>query len=142
MRSTEGERENEPVQQEATVQESTLQEPTSREETSNIILRVSGTEGVEYEGTYSTREESHTVEGIVGSEPTDYDANVKGVDKANFVAVFRKTQPSEGVLRGRLVADGQVIADSATSAQLGEVTLKWPSQEETEPKGTTLPGEP
>jgi hypothetical protein len=134
-----GEQKNEPVQEEPTVRETTIQEPTE-ETPSNVMVRVSGTPGTDYQGTYSTSSESQTVEGNVGAEPTDYDANVENVDKSTLTAVFRKTQPGGGTLKVGIIADGEVIAESATSAEYGEVSVKWPSQE-SELKGTTLPGE-
>jgi len=142
--SDEGEQANEPAQEETTaqeeptVQEATVGQPTG-EAPSNVALRVSGTPGTAYEGTYNTREEIRTVQGIVADEPTDYDANIEGVDEATLTAVFQKTQPGAETLKVEIVSDDQVIAGSATAAEFGEVTVKWPS--ETEPKGTMLPTE-
>ena len=141
--SDEGDQANEPTQEESAVEETTVEETTVGEPAGgapgNVALRVSGTPGVAYEGTYNTREEVQTVEGTVGDEPTDYDANVEGVDEATLTAVFRKTQPGGETLKVEIVSDDQVIAESATAADLGEVTVKWPSQDA--PKGTTLPAE-
>ena len=134
----EDEQENEPAQEESTVQETTVGQPTG-EAPGNVVLRVSGTPGTAYEGTYNTREEIRTVEGLVGDEPTDHDANIEGVDEATLTAVFQKTQPGGETLKVEIVSDDQVIAGSATAAEFGEVTVKWPS--ETEPKGTILPTE-
>lgn len=136
--SDEGDQANEPTREETTVEETTVGEPAGGAP-GNVVLRVSGTPGVAYEGTYNTREEVHTVQGTVGDEPTDYDANVAGVDEATLTAVFRKTQPGGETLKVEIVSDNQVIAESATAAELGEVTVKWPSQDA--PKGTTLPAE-
>jgi hypothetical protein len=136
----EGEQKNEPVQEEPTGRDTTIQQTTG-ETPSNVVVRVSGTPGTAYQGSYSTSSEVQTVDGTVGDEPTDYDANVKDVDKSTLTAVFRKTQSGdEGTLQVGIVSDGEVIAESATSAELGEVSVKWPSQE-SELKGTTLPGE-
>jgi hypothetical protein len=137
--SGEGDQANEPTQEEeSTVQDTTVGEPAGGAP-GNVALRVSGTPGVTYEGTYNTRAEVQTVAGTVGDEPTDYDANVEGVDEATLSAVFRKTQPGGETLKVEIVSDNQVIAESATAAELGEVTVKWPSQDA--PKGTTLPAE-
>jgi hypothetical protein len=138
----EGEQESKiSAQEESTVQESTVGEPTGKAQ-GNVVVRVSGTQGVGYEGTYNTREEIQTVDGTVGTEPTDYDANVEGLEDATLTAVFRKTEPGGGTLKVGILSDDQVIAESATSAEYGEVTVKWPSQNPSEHKGTTLPGEP
>jgi hypothetical protein len=131
-----GEQENEPAPQE----EPTVQEPTRETPSNNVMVRVSGTEGTDYQGTYSTSSEVQTAEGTLGTEPIDYNANVKDVDKSTLTAVFRKTQPGGGTLKVGILSDGEVIAEGATSAELGEVSVKWPSQE-SELKGTTLPGE-
>ena len=130
----EGQQKNEPTQEEPTVRETTGEAP------SNVVVRISGTPGTDYEGTYSTSSEVQTVSGTIGPEPTDYDANVKDVDKSTLTAVFRKPQSGGGTLKVEIVADGEVIAGSETSAELGEVSVKWPSQE-SGLKGTTLPGE-
>lgn len=139
---SQGEQENETVAQgESSVQDTTVREPTG-EAPGNVVVRVSGTQGVSYEGTYNTREEIRTVDGTVGTEPTDYDANVEGIEDATLTAVFRKTQPGEGTLKVGILSDDKVVTESATSAEYGEVTVKWPSQNPSEHKGTTLPGEP
>lgn len=135
----EGQREDASVQGGPTVRGGTTQKTTGGAP-NNVVVRVSGTQGTAYEGSYSTSSEVQTVDGTVGAEPTDYDANVEDVDKSTLTAVFRKTQAGGGTLKVGIVSDGENIAESATSAEFGEVSVKWPSQD-SELKGTTLPGE-
>ena len=98
---------------------------TTGDAASDVIMRVSGTPGTVYAGGYGTMEETQSVSGILGTEPTDYEeVKVKGEDE--IAAVFRKTQPGdEGTLKVELLVEREVVAEGETSEQLGRVNINW-----------------
>lgn len=102
---------------------------TTGNEASDVIVMVSGTPGTVYSGGYGTMEETQSVSGILGTEPTYYEeVKVKGEDE--LAAVFRKTQPGdEGTLKVEFLVDGEVVAEGETSEQLGRVNVNWSLQE-------------
>lgn len=94
-------------------------------ENRNVMVRVSGTEGTAYSGTYGTDQEVREAEGVVEAEPRDYDLG--NVDFGDFDeevnAVFRKTETGRGNLRMEILVDGEPIAVEETNEELGEVEL-------------------
>ncbi len=129
----EGEREDEPAR------ESAVQETTEEAAARGVVVRVSGTEGTSYQGTYGTPEEVQTVEGTIGAGPTDYEVNVEGVEESALTAVFRKPRiDDEGTLRVQILDNGQVVAEGETIEEFGEVNINWPSQQEPAELGVFL----
>lgn len=104
--------------------------PARPEEATNVVVRVSGTEGVAYSGNYGTLEgPAEIVDDTVGAEPTDYEVQVQeGVSDGVF-ASFRKTEPGQGELRVQIVADEKVVVESRTLAELGAADAAWLPQE-------------
>jgi hypothetical protein len=130
----EGEQEaNEPTRE--TVEETTV-EGTAE---SGVVVRVSGTPGTTYSGTYGTAAEVQAVDdATVGTEPTDYEVgNIGGAgDRLN--TSFSKTELGGEILEVEIVVDGEPVARGETSAELGVATASWTPegtlQEETLPK--------
>jgi hypothetical protein len=57
--------------------EADIDVPASPEEATNVVVRVSGTEGVAYSGNYGTLEgPAEIVDDAIGAEPTDYEIEV------------------------------------------------------------------
>jgi hypothetical protein len=102
----------------------------------NVVVRVSGAQDTAYSGTYGTPQNVRVAEGVLGTEPTDYD--VEGVVQL-VTATFKKTQPGRGTLKASILNNGEVVTESETSAEFGSITVNWSPQEETQ-GGTTLPG--
>jgi hypothetical protein len=95
-----------------------------------VVIRVSGTQGTSYTGAYGPFEQAQRVDGILGAGPTDYEVEVGSSNGVR--AVFRKTEPGdEGTLRVQILADGAVVDEDETSADLGVVTSSWSPQGET-----------
>jgi hypothetical protein len=111
-------------------EEADIDVPASPEESTNVVVRVSGTEGVTYSGNYGTLEgPAEIVDHTVGAEPTDYEVQVQeGVSDGVF-ASFRKTEPGQGELRVQIVADEKVVVESKTLAELGAADAAWLPQE-------------
>jgi hypothetical protein len=103
--------------------------PASPEEAGNIAIRVSGTEGVAYSGIYGTiTGEPQIVDDTLGGEPTEYEVEVGGGDPSGVTAGFQKTQPGTGALKVAILADGEVVSESTTYAELGTANVDWLSQ--------------
>lgn len=121
-------------------EEEDLSVPPSPEDAGEVIIRVSGTEGVVYSGTYGTIEGTlETVEDTVGSEPTEYDIEVAEDVSDGVTGGFQKTLSGEGELKVEILADGQVVVESRTLADLGAVNADWFPQIDDVPE--ILPGE-
>lgn len=100
--------------------------PPSPEDAGEVVVRVSGTEGIEYSGTYGTIEGMlQTVEDSVESEPTDYVVEVVEGVSDGVTAGFQKVQPGEGDLHVEILADDQVVVESRTLAEFGAVNADW-----------------
>jgi hypothetical protein len=109
------------------------------------VVRVSGTPGTAYSGTYATGGETQTVgDNTVETEPRDYPVEI-GDDDTGLTAAFRKTRPGRETLKAEILVDGEVVTQSDTSAEFGSITLSYtppealPGQRTTD--RTTLPGE-
>ena len=101
--------------------------PASPEEATNVVVRVSGTEGVAYSGNYGTLAGPVKLvdDATVGAEPTDYEIEVQEGGSDGVFASFRKTEPGQGELRVQTVADEKVVVESRTLAELGAANADW-----------------
>ncbi len=129
--------EDEGAQKDETTQEATTQEPTQevgrepaeKAALESVVVRVSGTEGTPYQGTYETfiRGETvrtHTVGESIRAEPTDYE--IEGEGTFDFLrADFQKVSPGGGILMVEIVANGEVVEVGSTSEEGGRVRLDW-----------------
>ena len=53
--------------------------------------------------------------------------NIEEVEESALIAVFRKPQlGDEGILRAQILYNGEVVAESESSAELSEVSINWP----------------
>jgi hypothetical protein len=100
--------------------------PSSPEEADEVVVRVSGTEGTAYSGTYGTIEGTlQTVDETVGADPTDYDVEVEEGVADGVTAGFQKTQPGSEELSVEILADDKVVVESRTFAEFGAVNADW-----------------
>jgi len=89
-------------------------------------VRVSGTEGVQYLGSYGNRREQRQVVEVrtLGAEPVDYLVEFQpGSDEVN--ATFQKRSPGTGMLRVEILTDSRVQKVQETTAAFGGVTVSW-----------------
>ena len=108
--------------------------PVENKAGSNVVVRVSGTQGVTYSGNYGKVVEGRqgekafegwqTVYGTLKPEPVDYEVG----DEEGAFAFFQKVQPGEGVLKVEILKSGETVASRETSAELGAVDVVWPPQ--------------
>lgn len=110
--------------------EADLDVPARPEEATNVVVRVSGTEGVAYSGNYGTlKGPVEIVDDTLGAEPTDYEVQVPQGASDGVVASFRKVEPGQGELRVQTLADEKVVVESRTLAELGAADAAWLPQE-------------
>ena len=100
--------------------------PASPEEAGEVVVRVSGAEGIAYSGTYGSIEgDLQTVDDTIGAEPTEYQVEVEEGVADGVTAGFQKTQPGTGELNVEILADDEVIVDSRTFAEFGAANADW-----------------
>jgi hypothetical protein len=118
-------------------EEADIDVPASPEEATNVVVRVSGTQGVAYSGNYGTF--AGPVELVedetIGAEPTDYEVQVQEGASDGVIASFQKTEPGQGELRVQTLADEKVVVESRTLAELGAANADWLPQQMTSPEG-------
>jgi hypothetical protein len=100
------------------------------EDAGDVAVRISGTQGVEYSGSYGTTQGQTTVDGTLGARPDEYEVDAQtGRLQIDVVsASFQKRSPGPGQLRVEIVSDGDVQASQETSAEFGVVSTVWSPQ--------------
>lgn len=99
----------------------------------SATIRISGTEGVTFEGHYETDYPAHQTtnaegrteyreyyaEGQIGSTPTEYEAPIETgwlSGAGNYAEAFiRKREPSDGTLKVELLVDGRLVDEDETT---------------------------
>ena len=131
---TEGEQEaNEPTRE--PLEETTTEAAAE----SGVVVRVSGTPGTPYSGTYGTATEVQAVDdATVETEPTDYEVGGVGSAGDRLNTSFSKTEPGGETLEVEIIVNGEPVARGETFAELGVATASWTPegtlQDETLPK--------
>ena len=112
------------------VQKNEPKEEAKKKEQENVQVRISGTQGVEYSGSYGSTQGQRTVDGTLGAAPDVYDVegNTGSLQLDVITASFQKRSPGPGDLRVEIVTDGDVQASQETSAEFGVVTTSWSPQ--------------
>jgi hypothetical protein len=108
--------------------------PASPEEADEIVVRVSGNLGEEGA--------PQIIEDTLGDGPTEYGVEIEEGVSDGVSAFFEKTEPGSGELEAEILADGEVIAESTTYAELGSVIVDWFPQGETLEGATIEQGPP
>jgi hypothetical protein len=106
------------------------EEAEQAEDAGDVAVRVSGTQGVEYSGSYGTTQGQTTVDGTLGARPDEYEVDAQtGRLQIDVVsASFQKRSPGPGQLRVEIVSDGDAQASQETSAEFGVVSTVWSPQ--------------
>jgi hypothetical protein len=101
--------------------------PPTPEEARSVTVRVSGAEGTAYSGNYETIEGELEIveETTLGSEPVDYEVEIQEGANDGVTALFEKTQPGREELRVGILADDELVAESRTFAEFGDVIVDW-----------------
>jgi hypothetical protein len=113
------------------VGEVTVDQPSS----TPVIVRVSGTKGIAYDGTIGTSKTGQkSIDGTLGTTSDDYeltlDTSSGSTDIVTAEVGKRALDNSRpGTLSVDLVAGGQVVREQDSSSETGVVTLTYDAQE-------------
>ena len=113
------------------VGEVTVNQPSS----TPVIVRVSGTKGIGYDGTIGTSKTGQkSIDGTLGTTSDDYeltlDTSSGSTDIVTAEVGKRALDNSRpGTLSVDLVAGGQVVREQDSSSETGVVTLTYDAQE-------------
>jgi hypothetical protein len=108
--------------------EVTVEQPS----TTTVTLRVSGAQGIRYEGTIGTSETGQrSIEGTLGTTPDDYELPLNmspgSTDSVSAQVGRHPRDPSQpGTLKlGLLAEDGRVLKEQESSSDTGVVTFTY-----------------
>ena len=113
------------------VGEVTVDQPSS----TPVIVQVSGTKGIGYDGTIGTSKTGQTtIDGTLGTSSDDYELTLDTSPGSTDIvrAEVGKRAPDNslpGTLGVDLVAGGQVVREQDSSSETGVVTLTYDAQE-------------
>ena len=93
--------------------------------TSSVVLRISGTPGVQFSGNYTTPQGSQDISGTLGTAPTDYKLGGEGVAGMSVVTVNVQKQETYGTLKVEILKDGQVVQSGETDATNNAVSVTY-----------------
>ena len=93
----------------------------------SLVLRISGTAGVQFSGNYTTPQGSQNISGTLGSTPTDYEIGGEGIAGLSLVTVNVQKQGVGGTLRVEILKNGQVVQSAEPNATNNAVSLTYSS---------------
>jgi hypothetical protein len=91
----------------------------------SVVLRISGTPGLQFSGNYTTPESSKNISGTLGVDPTDYDLGGEGVAGFNVVTANVYKEDTSGTLKVEILKNGQVVQSAATNATNNTVSVTY-----------------
>ena len=91
----------------------------------SVVLRISGTPGLQFSGNYTTPEGSRNISGTLGVGPTDYDLGGEGVAGFNVVTANVYKEDTSGTLKVEILENGQVVQSAATNATNNTVSVTY-----------------
>jgi hypothetical protein len=95
--------------------------------TDSVVLRISGTSGVQFSGNYTTPEGTQSISGTIGAAPTDYKIGGEGVAGMNLVTANVQKQGTYGTLKVEILKNGQVVQSGETNATNNSVSVTYSS---------------
>src|SRR5215218_2859319 len=95
--------------------------------TNSVVLRISGTPGVNFSGNYTTPQGSQDISGTLGTAPTDYKLGGADVAGMSIVTVNVQKQGIYGSLKVEILKDGQVVQSAETNAASNAVSVTYSS---------------
>ena len=95
--------------------------------TNSVVLRISGTPGVQFSGNYTTAQGSQDFSATLGTDPTDYKLGGEGVAGMSVVTVNVHKQGTYGSLKVEILKDGQVVQSAETNATSNAVSVTYSS---------------
>ncbi|CAA9478162.1 MAG: hypothetical protein AVDCRST_MAG25-2585 [uncultured Rubrobacteraceae bacterium] len=101
----------------------------AEESARTATVRLSGTEGTIYAGSYGNLDGSEYAEGLLEGEPVEFTVDLResGFDVVN--ASFSKPGvDDDGTLKIEILAGGEVVAEQEAETQYGTLNLTWSSE--------------
>ena len=96
----------------------------------SLVLRISGTPGVEFSGNYTTPQGSQNFSGTLSTTPTDYKLGGDAIAGVNVVTANVEKQGMGGTLKVEILKNGQVVQSAETNAANNTVSLVYSPQGE------------
>jgi hypothetical protein len=93
----------------------------------SLVLRISGTPGIQFSGTYTTPEGTQNFDGTLGTTPTDYELGGKGVAGLNVVTANVHKHGTTGTLKVEILKNGQMVQSAETNATNNTVSVTYSS---------------
>jgi hypothetical protein len=93
--------------------------------TNSVVLRISGTPGLQFSGNYTTPQGTQNFSGTLGTTPTDYKLGGAGVAGLNLVTANVQKQGTYGTLKVEILKNGQVVQSAATNATNNTVSVTY-----------------
>jgi hypothetical protein len=91
----------------------------------SVVLRISGTPGLQFSGNYTTPEGSKNISGTLGVDATDYDLGGESVAGFNVVTANVHKEVTSGTLKVEILKNGQVVQSAATNATNNTVSVTY-----------------
>lgn len=109
--------------------EGTQKELPSTEEPASdvaiVVVRVSGTPGAAYSGSYGTSGKMEQVEGVVEAQPAYYVTAARRSSDDVVDAKFQKLNLGTETLKAEILIDSEVVDQDETSSDFGAVEVSW-----------------
>jgi hypothetical protein len=93
--------------------------------TNSVLLRISGTPGLQFSGNYTTPQGTQNVSGTLGTTPTDYKLGGGGVAGLSLVTANVQKQGMYGTLKVEILKNGQVVQSGETDATNNTVSVAY-----------------
>jgi hypothetical protein len=91
----------------------------------SVVLRISGTSGVQFSGNYTTPNGSQNISGTLGTTPVDYKIKDEGAADVNVVTVNVRRLSATGNLKVEILKNGQVVQSGETNVANNTVSLTF-----------------
>lgn len=88
-------------------------------------VRLSGSPGTVFAGTYGNLDNSEYAEGVLEGEPLEYEVPVRDSGFDVVDVSFVMPRPESGSLSVEILVDGEVVSQMDTDAQYGALRLSW-----------------
>ncbi len=98
--------------------------PAERGGRANVVVRLSGTPGTVFAGSYGNLEESTYEEGVL-EEPLEFEVDVRDDGFDVVSASFVKPRPDEGSIKAEILVDDEVVTEGTTDIQYGALNVTW-----------------
>ena len=93
--------------------------------TNSLVLRISGTPGLQFSGNYTTPQGSQDISGTLTTTPTEYKLGGQEVAGMSVLTANVQKQGTYGALKVEILKDGQVVQSAETNATNNAVSVTY-----------------